>query len=312
MTQSLFVAEGGVVGEIDELGRVWNLGGVTPPPQEQKQSRPLQGAQRTAPDLTTGPRGDMTLAGGLVKRNISSGNVVQGEINKPQGGPGAPSGSGPTTPGTPPSGSSGSTGGGGQVRTGPSPIRAYSTAIGLGILQAGVAAIIGVLRAKFDRSIIENQMKNLTPQIDDAIRAQKKLRAHLQVLDQKAYANVIVEILQQEIIEPGIPSIRSTTLPAVGLEMVQVTNVKTMPNNQTRPNVSHGVGYKDYSTYITYSVELPPLPQAAIEEFKRLFYERNGLIFAMGDVNTTGAARAHFFHELIKVDKKLLEWEQRD
>jgi hypothetical protein len=134
VTQSMFVAEGGVVGEIDVLQR----GSVIP-----GGSRGGRSVTTASGEIDVLERGSVTPAGGSAGRPMTT---TSGEINAPERGSVTPAGSRTSRPVTTASGSIGGASGGGEAG-----------AMANGILTAGWVLAVPLIKQWFAKNYLEEK-----------------------------------------------------------------------------------------------------------------------------------------------------------
>jgi hypothetical protein len=135
-------------------------------------------------------------------------------------------------------------------------LRAIGTYAGGSLAMAAFGIFMSWARAKLDQSLIERQIRNLGPRIEEELHKKLDKVLDLQRVGKRAYANITVEIWTITTLEPepGGPPIRFTTLPAVALKSVDVGDRNTNSEGQVRTD--RGFGGTTTTVPYTFSFEI--------------------------------------------------------
>jgi hypothetical protein len=116
----------------------------------------------------------------------------------------------------------------GGVRINPAEIqvRAVGKFVGFTIAAAGVMILLAWLRAKMEQESIQQQIKDLEPQINAEVQKKRLHVLNLLEVGKKAWANVTISIMTiaSREAEPGGPPLVITTWPAVSLKWVGISD----------------------------------------------------------------------------------------
>lgn len=191
----------------------------------------------------------------------------------------------------------------------PTRIRGIVMGVGAGAATVLVGMIMGWLRQKVEREILDKQLAELAPEITSWLHARKVYIAELQAADKTAYANVSIEVVvlrrQDRIQGP------QDTMPMVDLKTVDISNQDINQSGRVRIEAKSLGAVLKYTTPYTYSFEVS-LPDTVLNEWKETMALINDAKAQLSNPRLTADERRAIEQQQYAAVRRLKKWVDAD